>query len=161
MILVLLGTQNNDFSRLLKEIENCIDSKVIQEEVIVQAGFTKYETRKMRIFDMIPKEELKELVEKANIVISHGGIGSIQMALESGKKVIAVPRKSEFGEHVNNHQSQIVKNFNDNGYLIGIENVENLKNAIREIKNRNFKKYIKEKSRIIEVIEKFIKEKVK
>ena len=67
MILVLLGTQNNDFSRLLREIEICIDSKVIHEDVIVQAGFTKFETKKMKIFDMIPKEELKELVEEGLI----------------------------------------------------------------------------------------------
>ena len=38
MILVLLGTQNNSFHRLLEEIERLIQNKVIEEEVIVQAG---------------------------------------------------------------------------------------------------------------------------
>ena len=36
MILVLLGTQNNSFSRLLEEVERCINSNIIKEEVIVQ-----------------------------------------------------------------------------------------------------------------------------
>lgn len=40
MILVLLGTQNNSFSRLLEEVERCINSNIIKEEVIVQAGYT-------------------------------------------------------------------------------------------------------------------------
>ena len=42
MILVMLGTQNNDFHRLLDEIEKNIANGNIKEEVIVQAGFTKY-----------------------------------------------------------------------------------------------------------------------
>ena len=55
MVLVLLGTQNNDFSRLLKEVERNIDIGNIKEEVIVQAGFTKYKSDKMKVFNMIPK----------------------------------------------------------------------------------------------------------
>ena len=38
MILVMLGTQNNSFHRLLDQIEQLIEKEVIQEEVIVQAG---------------------------------------------------------------------------------------------------------------------------
>ena len=108
MILVLLGTQNNEFIRLLKEIERNIECGNINEEVIVQSGFTKYKSNKMKIFDMISKEELKQYVKKANIVITHGGVGSIQMALQENKKVIAVPRKAQYSEHVNDHK---IKNF--------------------------------------------------
>ncbi len=45
MILVLLGTQHNEFTRLLQEVESCIDNQIIKEQVIVQAGFTKYKKR--------------------------------------------------------------------------------------------------------------------
>lgn len=41
MILVLLGTQNNSFHRLLEQIDKCIDKKVITEEVIVQSRIYK------------------------------------------------------------------------------------------------------------------------
>ena len=44
MILVLLGTQNNSFVRLLEEIDKLIEEKIIKEEVIVQNGYTKYKT---------------------------------------------------------------------------------------------------------------------
>ena len=40
----MLGTQNNSFHRLLEEIEKLIVKKQIQEEVVVQAGYTIYET---------------------------------------------------------------------------------------------------------------------
>ncbi len=86
MILVLLGTQNNSFNRLLEEIEKNIDAGNIKEKVVVQAGFTKYESNKMEIFDMIPQEELEKLIKEASLVITHGGVGSIMSAVKQGKK---------------------------------------------------------------------------
>ena len=44
MILVLLGTQNNSFKRLLDEIQRNIDNGNINEEVVVQKGYTKFES---------------------------------------------------------------------------------------------------------------------
>ena len=147
MILVLLGTQHNEFTRLLQEID---------EEVIVQAGFTKYESKKMRIFDMIPKLDLDEFVERADLVITHGGVGSIIMALNKNKKVIAVPRLHEYGEHVNDHQRQIIKVFSEKGYLIGLQNVEDMPEALKDIKTFVPKKYENNNHEMLNYIENFI-----
>ena len=133
MILVLLGTQHNEFKRLINEVENNIKNGVIKEEVIVQSGFTKYESSLMKIFDMIPREEMEQLKDKASYIITHGGVGSIVSSVEKGKKVIAVPRYSKYGEHVNDHQIDIVKAFNDRGYIIGINDVKELKYAINKL----------------------------
>lgn len=156
MILVLLGTQHNEFKRLLEEVEKNIENGNIKEEVIVQAGFTKYESDKMKVFDMISKEKLEDLVKKSNLIITHGGVGSIQTALQENKKVIAVPRKSKYGEHVNDHQCQIVKNFDEEGYLIGIKDVQELSKALEKVKKFTPTKYQSNKSNIISIIEEFI-----
>ena len=156
MILVLLGTQHNEFTRLLQEIDECRKSKKIDEEVIVQAGFTKYESKKMRIFDMIPKLDLDEFVERADLVITHGGVGSIIMALNKNKKVIAVPRLHEYGEHVNDHQRQIIKVFSEKGYLIGLQNVEDMPEALKDIKTFVPKKYENNNHEMLNYIENFI-----
>lgn len=156
MILVLLGTQNNSFHRLLEEIEKNIQDGTINEEVIVQAGYTKYETQNMKIVDLISKEELEDLQKKANLIITHGGVGSIISSIEKGKKVIAVPRLHEYEEHVNNHQIEIVKDFNDKGYIIGIEKVVELKEAIIKSKEFNPKKYEPNNKLMIKIIEDFI-----
>lgn len=132
MILVLLGTQNNSFHRLLEEIEKNIDAGNITDKVVVQAGFTKYESTKMEIFDMIPQEELDNLIKEANLVITHGGVGSIMSAVKQGKKVIAVPRLKKYGEHVNDHQLEIIETFKKQGIIIGINNVEDLVQALKD-----------------------------
>jgi len=156
MILVMLGTQNNSFHRLLEEVEKNIENGTIHEDVVVQAGYTKFESKNMKIFDLIPKEKLEELQENANLIITHGGVGSIISSIEKEKKVIAVPRLHEYGEHVNNHQKEIVKDFNDKGYIIGIEKVEDLENAI--IKSKTFEpvKYKHSNEKMLKIIQEFI-----
>ena len=156
MILVLLGTQHNEFKRLLQEVEDSIDNEFIKERVVVQAGFTKYKTEKMNIFDMKSQEVIENLVDEANVVITHGGVGSILLALKKHKKVIAVPRLHEYGEHVNNHQRQIVDIFSKKGYLIGIQNVEDLPEALKQIKDFNPMEYQSDNQKMIKLIDNFI-----
>ena len=132
MILVLLGTQNNSFHRLLEEIEKNIDAGNITDKVVVQAGFTKYKSNKMEIFDMIPQEELDKLIKEADLVITHGGVGSIMAAVKQGKKVIAVPRLKKYGEHVNDHQLEIIETFKKQGIIIGINDVTELAQALKD-----------------------------
>lgn len=156
MILVLLGTQNNSFHRLLEEIEENIKDRTIKEEVVVQAGYTKFESENMKVFDLIPKEQLEELQSQADLIITHGGVGSIITSIRKGKKVIAVPRMHQYGEHVNNHQIEIIENFNEQQYIIGIEKVEDLKQAIIKVKDFKPKKYEVNNGLMLKTIEEYI-----
>ena len=110
----------------------------------------------MKIFDLIPKEKLEELQENASLIITHGGVGSIVSSIEKNKKVIAVPRLHEYGEHVNNHQKEIVMDFDKKGYIIGIEKVEDLKEAIKKAKTFEPVKYQPNNQKMLKIIEDFI-----
>lgn len=161
MILVLLGTQNNSFHRLLEEIEKNIENGNINEEVVIQAGYTKFESQtkkqQVTVFNTIPKNELDNLIEKANLVISHGGVGSMVTANQKGKKVIAVPRHKKYHEHVNDHQVETIQIFAKRGYVMPLNDVQELAKALKEVKDFNPTIYKKdEKSNIIQIIEKFI-----
>jgi len=156
MILVLLGTQNNSFHRLLEEIQKNINNGNIEEEVIVQKGYTKFESEKMTLYDQMPLNEIMRLTEKADLVITHGGVGSIINSIEKNKKVIAVPRLKKYNEHVNNHQLDIIKSFNDMEYIIGLNGVEELGETLKKIKDFQPKQYVKNTGRIIQLVEDFI-----
>ena len=78
MILVTLGTQKEPFTRLL----DCIENSKIKDKIIVQAGHTKYESKKMEIFDFITYDEMVKLINDSSLVITHGGTGSILMPLK-------------------------------------------------------------------------------
>ena len=161
MILVLLGTQNNSFHRLLEEIEKNIENGNITEEVVVQAGYTKFEpsTKKqqIKIFNTVPKDELEKLIENANIVISHGGVGSMITANQKGKKVIAVPRYKMYHEHVNDHQLKTIEIFGKRNYVLPTKNVQDLERALKDVKDFVPVVYEKdERSKVIQIIEDFI-----
>ncbi len=156
MILVLLGTQNNSFHRLLEEIQKNINTGTIKEKVVVQEGYTKFQSKDMEIHTQVPKDKLQELIKKADLIITHGGVGSIISAITEGKKVIAVPRLKKYNEHVNDHQLDIIDSFNEKRYIIGIHEVEELEEALKKVPEFKPQKYIQNTGRIIKIIEEFI-----
>ena len=156
MILVLLGTQNNNFNRLLEAIQTEIKKGVIKDEVIVQAGFTKFESKDMKIFKLIDKNELSNLQDRADLIITHGGVGSIISSLKKGKKVIVVPRLKKYGEHVNNHQLQIARRFGNDGYVKYVINLRNLEKILSSMKDFTPKKYENSESNVVSIVEQFI-----
>ena len=156
MILVLLGTQNNSFHRLLEEIQKNIDNGNIKEKVIVQKGYTKFESEKMTLYTQLPPEEIQKLIENADLIITHGGVGSIITSMQKGKKVIAVPRLKKYKEHVNDHQLDIIKSFKDSGYIIGLSCVEELEEALKDVKDFEPKQYVKNSGNILKIVENFI-----
>ena len=119
MILVTLGTQDKKFTRLLDSIQNLINKKVIKEKVVVQAGCTKdFNSKDMEIFDLIPMDEFDKLISECDILITHGGVGSIITGLKNNKKVIAIARLKKYGEHTNDHQLQIIEKFANSGLIL-------------------------------------------
>ena len=158
MIFVILGTQDKSFERMLKEIDNLIKDGIIKEKVIVQAGSTIYETDTMQILDYVSMEEFQKYIKKADIVITHGGVGSILDALKYNKKVIAIPRLSKYNEHENNHQIQIVEKFDDLGYIMDCGNLKRLGNKIMEIDKFTPKKYSSNNEKFIKKLEEYIGE---
>ena len=110
----------------------------------------------MKIFDLIPRDELEAYQKKARFIITHGGVGSIISSLKLDKKVIAVPRLHEFHEHVNNHQKQIVDLFQAKGYIIGINGVDELEQAIDKIEDFKPNKYMLNNQKMLNIIEDFI-----
>ena len=157
MILVTLGTQDKKFYRLLNAVQEQIDNNVIKDEVVVQAGFSSdFKSNNMKIFDLIPMEEFDKLIDKCDLLITHGGVGSIISGLKRDKKVIAAARLKEYGEHANNHQLQIIENFSKSGYILDLENFDELGDLIQKSKNFKPKKYKSNNENFIKLLKREI-----
>ena len=141
MILVSLGTQDRQFTRLLEAVEKQIKLGNIKEKVIVQAGETKYQSDCMEVFDLIPSKEFLKLLKECNVLITHGGVGTIIDGLHQHKKIIAAARLSEYGEHKNNHQKQIIQEFNKKQYILELDDFEKLDQKLKEIETFQPKEY--------------------
>ena len=155
MIFVTLGTQDKSFVRLLKKIEELLQKGVINDEVVVQAGFTKFESNYMKIHKLISFDEFEEYMDKCSLLITHGGVGSIINGIKRNKKVIAVPRLKSFKEHTNDHQIQIVNNFANAGYILK-SNCDDLEIKYKSIKKFNPKKFISNNENFVENLRNYI-----
>jgi UDP-N-acetylglucosamine transferase subunit ALG13 len=156
LIFVVLGTHELPFNRLLKEIDKQILAGKINEEVLVQAGHTKYQSNHMNIFDFTTYEDMSELYRKANFIITHGGTGSITLGLKMGKKVIAVPRLVKYGEHNDNHQLEIVKQFYETGHILSWNEPMDLAEVIQSTEVFKPAQFESGNKKILSLIKQFI-----
>lgn len=132
MIFVTLGTSDYPFTRLLKQIDNLIENNIVKN-ITVQCGNEDYQPKNFTIIKNLDKKEFNEYLKKAEVVITHGGVGTIIDCIKMGKKVIAFPRKAEYGEAKNNHQEQIINNLKNTGSILTGE-INNLAKLLEEVK---------------------------
>ena len=156
MIFVTLGTQDKGFTRLLKAIQKQIDKGNIKEKVVVQAGYTCFESKDMEIFDYMLKDDFENFMKTCDILITHGGVGSIMTGLNAGKKIIAAARLKEYGEHTNDHQVQIIEKFSKDGYIIALDDFNKLDKALEKAKKLKVKKYKSNTDNLIKYLEEYI-----
>lgn len=133
MIFVTVGTHEQQFNRLIKYIDELIENGLIRENVIMQIGFSTYIPKNCTYKKFFNYKEIKEYIEKARIVITHGGPASFIMPLQIGKIPIVVPRQKKFNEHVNDHQLEFAKKvLNIQKNIILVENIESIDECIKK-----------------------------
>lgn len=131
MIFVTVGTHEQQFNRLVKEVDNLKGNGIITEDVIIQTGFSTYEPKYCQWSKLISYQQMVKNIEDAHIVITHGGPASFIMPLRIGKTPIVVPRQHQFEEHVNNHQVEFTRNVAERmGTIIPVEDISKLGNII-------------------------------
>lgn len=134
MILVTCGTQKQQFNRLFDYVEKL----PIDEEIVMQLGHTKHVTNYLS-YEF--SEQFDEDIKKADVIITHGGVGTIMQALLLQKKVIVVPRLSKYEEHVDDHQLEIANLLSQQGYIYCANNYDELENLMKNIDDLKFEIY--------------------
>lgn len=150
MIFLTVGTQDKPFTRIIQAVEQAVIDGEITDEVIVQAGNTRYESKVLNVLNYVPFDEFNTYLEKADIIITHGGVGSILNALKLKKKIIAVPRLKKYGEHINDHQLQVIKKMTEQGYILSTENEHEIAQKVKEAEWFEVKEYISNTEKFIE-----------
>lgn len=156
MILVTLGTFPVAFKRPLIEINRLCESGKITEEVIVQSGHTLMESPYMILKPFMTPDELTKLYESARIIVSHAGTGSLTKGIKMNKKVIAVARRSKYGEHVDDHQVEILDVFSELNYILPWRENDALEDILVAVDHFTPSRYISEKQKIIDYLTHYI-----
>jgi len=92
---VVVGTNYFPFDRLINFVDRVMGQKF---DIVMQTGVSTYKPLNCRYKPYFSESEMYRLVGEADWVICHGGYGIISECLKRGKRILAVPRKREHGE---------------------------------------------------------------
>lgn len=105
------------YERLLDYVGDAKRRGLIPERVVVQTGKGAAPIKGAECVETMSFEDMQAMLARADIVVCHGGTGSIITALQAGCRTIALPRLFERGEHYDNHQLEITEAFEQRGLL--------------------------------------------
>jgi UDP-N-acetylglucosamine--N-acetylmuramyl-(pentapeptide) pyrophosphoryl-undecaprenol N-acetylglucosamine transferase len=111
-VVVTLGANRYDFGRLIEGVQRILP---VDAEVLWQTGHTDITRFGIEAAKFLPSAELAYAMRAADLVIAHAGVGSALAALKAGRVPLLVPRRKQFGEHVDDHQVQIARHLAHRG----------------------------------------------
>lgn len=116
MIFVTFGTDRHQFDRALDVIAPLSRT----ERLVVQHGATSPRRNwpDALWLEFVGYDRQLALMRASRSVIAHAGVGSIMSALGLGLRPIVIARRSELGEHVDDHQLQIATELGARGLVI-------------------------------------------
>lgn len=119
MTFVTVGNGTQPFDRLLRAIENLAADGALPEPILVQAGRTSWAgSSTCEVVDFVPLERFERAMAEADIVISHGGAGTIIHGLAAGRRLIVMPRRQDYHEHVDDHQLELTRRLSRSNLLL-------------------------------------------
>lgn len=121
MIKVAIGTEQYQFVRALEWLDKAIDDGIIpqDEEILVQAGSTKYKPRNktIKMSTIVPYQQQMDEFKEARVCIIHAGIGNVLDMVDLNRVPIVIPRDPLRKEHIDAHQLEFCEVAKDDLHL--------------------------------------------
>ena len=133
MILVVTGMFRLGFDRLIIGIDELVNNGIINTEVFIQTGYSKYYPKHCAFTRFLSPQELEQHIKKCDLLITHGGAGLIADGLSNNKRIIACPRRKHLNEHINDHQLELTSQLEKEGRILVCHDIINLPNLIKDV----------------------------
>lgn len=156
MIFVTVGSQKFQFDRLLMAVDECVGSARIPQDVFAQTGASSYVPTHFASRDFLDRDEFAKRMDACDVLLTHGGTGAIIGALKKGKIVIAMPRLARYGEHVDDHQVQLLSEFEEAGLILTCHDADSLAEAYEKSLSTAFSPYKSNNQAFVADIDRFL-----
>ncbi len=130
MIFVTTGTHEDAFDRLVQAMDGLKREGLIAQDVFIQTGYSAYKPEFCAYRDFLPFAEMMARMTEAEMVITHGGTGSIMLVLYHHKIPIVVPRQRKYHEHIDDHQVLFCQTMVKKGKILAAYETEQLEHII-------------------------------
>jgi UDP-N-acetylglucosamine transferase subunit ALG13 len=124
VIFATVGTHGQPFTRFLDALAS------LDGDVVVQYGHNEPPAGVYVATAFLPFDELCSYMHDADVVVTHAGVGSILCARQAGHVPVVVPRLHRFGEHVDDHQTELVSALAAQGHVVPVWDIAELPSAV-------------------------------
>lgn len=154
MILVAVGNATQGFRRLLDAVEEMAGQGVFADQpVFIQSGHNPaFRSSHSVLEDFLPMERFEEMIRQADLVICHAGAGTLINVLRSGKVPVVMPRRMKYGEHVDDHQVELVRTLASEGRVIPAFEPDDLPEAVAEARGSDLRRAAASPSKMIGLV---------
>ena len=141
-IFVTVGNATQGFSRLLNAVADLLEGEIFAgDETFVQSGNNPdFQSPYCEYRAFLASEVFAEKIAEADLILSHGGAGTLVHTLQAGKVPVVMPRRSKYGEIIDDHQVELVQALAQAGRIVPAYEPEDLVQAIHDVRQRNLQK---------------------
>jgi UDP-N-acetylglucosamine--N-acetylmuramyl-(pentapeptide) pyrophosphoryl-undecaprenol N-acetylglucosamine transferase len=118
--LVTVGTHGAPFDRLLETADAAVRAGLLPRPARAQTGACRYRPRDLEAEPWLDAGALSSAIADAEVVVTHGGAGAISAAVRAGRRPLVMARAADRGEHVDDHQAEVVDKLDDLGLIRAI-----------------------------------------
>lgn len=148
MIFITVGT--TDFDALVVAADRLAAAGV--EPVVIQIGHGELEPQHAQWLRFAPS--LEPYYDQADVVVTHGGLGTLTEVLRRGLRVVGVSNPDRFDRH----QDQILQVLEQAGHLVWCRDLATLPAAVEQARRAQFVPYQPPASHIHQVIDRFLRD---
>jgi UDP-N-acetylglucosamine transferase subunit ALG13 len=130
VIFATVGTHTAPFDRLVRAVDAL--AATTDEQVVIQIGSARFEPHHAVWFRMTTSEEMARHIGSARVVITHAA-DSLLEAVRMRKPVIAVPRRADRKEHIDDHQVELAAALRARPGVTVADNVNELEGIIARL----------------------------
>ncbi|MHA1137337.1 MAG: glycosyltransferase [Candidatus Thorarchaeota archaeon] len=131
---------------LIMKVDGLVKEGTIADDVVAQIGAGKYIPKNIDYIRFAPS--LEEFYQKADIVISNCGAGTIMENVTKGRSLIVIQNPDITG----GHEWEMVTKMEKGGHLVWCKDIDDLANAIQTAKTKKFASFKPRQFSLEEVI---------
>ena len=134
MIFLTVGVQSS-FDRLVRAVDDFFDTHDLDDVIFAQIGNSGYKPRNFEAVASLDATTFDRRFGQASAIVSHAGMGTIMLACEHGKPLLAMPRLKRLGEVIDNHEVALADEFEALGHILVAHSARELTAKLTRLKS--------------------------
>ena len=151
MIFVTIGMNDAPWNGLFFRMDDY--AARTGEEVIMQVGNTGFEGKHTECFKFGTNDSMKEIYDRADMIVCHAGLGTILNALERNIPVVMIPRVVVVPELTRDQQGAVAEKVEKIGRGVVVNDLDDVFDGIEKARALKFPPYKRDDSLVKFLIE--------